>query len=95
MCKLFEGKWVVVSGLFINFDRHHLKNELCARGATVSARLDRRVAMLIAGDAAGRKVAEAEHLGIRIVYENELLTLLGRGNDDQADKAMDHYSLAP
>lgn len=95
MCKLFEGKWVVVTGIFVNFDRHTLRSELRARDAKISPKLDRRVDLLIAGDGAGRKLTEAQHLGIRIVYEDELLTLLGRGNDDQADQAMDHFSLAP
>jgi DNA ligase (NAD+) len=91
----FNGKWVCITGVFKDFDRHTLKTELCSRGATISGMLDRRVAMLIAGDCAGRKLEQAKHYGIRIVYEEELKTLLSRGNDDTPDQTMDEYSLAP
>lgn len=91
----FNGKWVSVTGVFKNFDRHTLMTELCSRGATISAMLDRRVAILIAGDCAGRKLEQAKHYGIRIVYEDELVSLLNRGKDDNPDQTMDEYSLAP
>ena len=86
MDELFAGKWVVISGVLSHFDRHTLKMELCSRGATISAMLDRRVSFLIAGDCPGRKLEQAKHYGIRIIYEDELLTLLNRGVHDQTDQ---------
>lgn len=77
MCKIFEGKWVVVTGIFVSFDRHTLRSELRARDALISHKLDKRVDMLIAGDGAGRKLIEAQHLGIRVIHEDELKMLLG------------------
>lgn len=95
MDNLFDGKWVVVSGVFEKFDRHTLKTELCKRGATVSAMLDRRVSFFIAGDCSGRKLEQAKHYGIRIIREDELVSLFNRGKDDNPDQTMDEYSLAP
>lgn len=86
MDNLFAGKWVVISGVFEQLDRHALKTEMCKRGATVSAMLDRRVSFFLAGDCAGRKLEQAKHYGIRIIYEPELLNLLNRGTHDQADQ---------
>lgn len=86
MDNLFDGKWVVISGVFEKLDRHTIKSEMCRRGATVSAMLDRRVSFFIAGDCAGRKLEQAKHYGIRIIKEDELLNLFNRGSHDQTDQ---------
>lgn len=86
MDNMFNGKWVVISGVFEKLDRHTIKSEMCNRGATVSAMLDRRVSFFIAGDCAGRKLEQAEYYGIRIIREDELLNLLNRGSHDQTDQ---------
>lgn len=88
MGNLFDGKWVVISGVFEKLDRHTLKTELCKRGATVSAMLDRRVSFFIAGDCSGRKLEQAKHYGIRIINEAELLNLLNGDNHDQTDQSV-------
>lgn len=88
MDNMFNGKWVVISGVFEKLDRHTIKSEMCNRGATVSAMLDRRVSFFIAGDCAGRKLEQAKHYGIRIIKEDELLNLLNRGSHDQTDQSV-------
>jgi DNA ligase (NAD+) len=45
-------------------------------GAKVSGSVSRKTTCVVAGDAAGSKLVKAQELGLKIIGEDELITLL-------------------
>lgn len=72
----FTGKTVVLTGSLQNFTRPELTKILQNMGANVSSSVSKKTDMVIVGEDAGSKAQKAKDLGIRMVYEDELLTLL-------------------
>jgi len=70
------GKTVVLTGTFTNMGRSEAKEQLQKLGAKVSGSVSKKTDMVIAGEAAGSKREKAEKLGITILDESELITLL-------------------
>ena len=67
----FAGKTVVLTGSLSQLSRDDAKARLVALGAKVATDL------VIAGEAAGSKLAKAQELGIAVIDEDEMLRLLG------------------
>lgn len=72
----FSGEVIVITGALQNYVRSELAELLEARGAKVSGSVSKNTTMLIAGENAGSKYDEARELGVRIVTEETLITLL-------------------
>ncbi|MEB8477696.1 NAD-dependent DNA ligase LigA [Cronobacter malonaticus] len=73
----FAGKTVVLTGTLSQMSRNDAKARLAALGAKVSGSVSKKTDLLIAGEAAGSKLAKAQELGIEIIDEAEMLRLLG------------------
>lgn len=74
----FAGKTVVITGSFEAFGRNELKAKLEALGAKVTGSVSKKTDLVVAGEAAGSKLAKARELGIDVLEdEAELLRLLG------------------
>lgn len=72
------GKSVVVSGVFQNFSRDGIKQEVEKHGGKVSGSISSKTDLLVAGDKMGpAKKAKAEKLGVRIVSEDEFIEMIG------------------
>ncbi len=56
--------------------RGEVKDKLLAAGAKVSGSVSAKTDFLLAGDKAGSKLSKAEKLGVRVIDEAEMLTLL-------------------
>lgn len=84
MAHYFNGKYVVVTGVFDWYTRYTLMQALRKAGAKTATKLDKRIDFLIAGTAPGRRLEEAKHLGVRVVYEPELVYLLGKTDHDSS-----------
>ncbi|GKX58418.1 NAD-dependent DNA ligase LigA [Leminorella grimontii] len=73
----FAGKTVVLTGSLSQMSRDDAKARLIALGAKVSGSVSKKTDMVIAGEAAGSKLAKAQELDIPIIDEAEMLRLLG------------------
>ncbi|ELY6301050.1 NAD-dependent DNA ligase LigA [Cronobacter sakazakii] len=73
----FAGKTVVMTGTLSQMSRDDAKARLAALGAKVSGSVSKKTDLLIAGEAAGSKLAKAQELGIEVIDEAEMLRLLG------------------
>jgi len=74
----FAGKTVVITGSFASFSRDELTRKLQALGAKVTGSVSKKTDLVIAGEAAGSKLAKAQELGIAVLDdEAELLRQLG------------------
>ncbi|QGN39078.1 NAD-dependent DNA ligase LigA [Klebsiella oxytoca] len=73
----FAGKTVVLTGSLSQLSRDDAKARLVALGAKVAGSVSKKTDLVIAGEAAGSKLAKAQALGIAVIDEEEMLRLLG------------------
>ena len=73
----FAGKTIVLTGSLSQFSRDDAKAQLVALGAKVAGSVSKKTDLVIAGEAAGSKLAKAQELGIAVIDEDEMLRLLG------------------
>ncbi|MDC9594118.1 NAD-dependent DNA ligase LigA [Xenorhabdus sp. IM139775] len=73
----FAGKTVVLTGSLSRLSRDEAKDKLTASGAKVTGSVSKKTDLVIAGEAAGSKLAKATELGIPVIDEEEMLRLLG------------------
>lgn len=78
----FYGKTFVITGTLDAFSRDEAGSKILALGGKVTGSVSKKTDILLAGSAAGSKLAKAETLGVQIMSENEFITLL-------ADKKME------
>ncbi|HBM7343862.1 TPA: NAD-dependent DNA ligase LigA [Klebsiella oxytoca] len=73
----FAGKTIVLTGSLSQLSRDDAKAQLVALGAKVAGSVSKKTDLVIAGEAAGSKLAKAQELGISVIDEDEMLRLLG------------------
>ncbi|MFZ4429939.1 MAG: NAD-dependent DNA ligase LigA [Phycisphaerales bacterium] len=73
---VFTGKTVVLTGTLASYEREALSRLLESLGAKMSGSVSSKTALVIAGDAAGSKLAKAQDLGIEVWDEPKLLEAL-------------------
>lgn len=73
----FAGKTVVLTGSLSQLSRDDAKAQLVALGAKVAGSVSKKTDLVIAGEAAGSKLAKAQELGIMVIDEAEMVRLLG------------------
>lgn len=71
-----QGKTIVLTGSLTQFSRDDAKQALQDLGAKVAGSVSAKTDLVIAGAAAGSKLAKAEQLGIPVWGEDELAQLL-------------------
>jgi len=71
-----DGQTWVITGALDSMARDEAKAKLQALGAKVSGSISAKTTALLAGDKAGSKLTKAEKLGVKIVAEEEFLTML-------------------
>ena len=74
-----EGKTYVLTGTLIRMDRNETKQALQALGAKVSGSVSKKTDYVVAGESAGSKLTKAQELGIAVLTEDELLSILEQG----------------
>ena len=72
----FSSKLIVITGSFSTIARSQLKEELIRVGARVSSSVSSKTDYLVVGDKPGSKLSKANELGIQILEEAEVLSLL-------------------
>lgn len=73
----FSGKTVVLTGSLSLMSRDDAKARLTELGAKVAGSVSKKTDLVIAGEAAGSKLAKAQELGIAVIDEAEMIRLLG------------------
>ncbi|MEA3276277.1 MAG: NAD-dependent DNA ligase LigA [Pseudomonadota bacterium] len=73
----FVGKTIVITGT-LSRPRERIKEELQALGAKVTVSISKKTDYLLAGEDPGSKLDKARALGVRVLSEEELATLLDR-----------------
>ena len=72
------GKTFVLTGTLEQFTRDEAKAMIEAQGGKVSGSVSKKTGYVVAGEAAGSKLRKAQELGIPVLSESDLLTMLGR-----------------
>ena len=70
------GKTIVLTGT-LSMPRDEAKARLQALGAKVAGSVSKKTSLVVAGEDAGSKLAKAQELGIEVIDEAGLLSLLG------------------
>ena len=69
----FAGKSVVVTGTLPTLSRAQAEDLIRAAGGTAASSVSKKTAFVVAGEAAGSKLAKAQTLGIEVIDEAELI----------------------
>ena len=72
----FMGKTVVATGSLKNYSRSEIKDKLESLGAKVSGSVSKKTDYVIAGEAAGSKLAKAQEIGVKVLSEEEFEEIL-------------------
>ncbi|MEE3395025.1 MAG: BRCT domain-containing protein [Candidatus Onthomonas sp.] len=70
------GKTFVLTGTLTRYSRSEAKKLLEAQGAKVAGSVSKKTGYVIAGEAAGSKLAKARELGIPVLTEEDLGAIL-------------------
>jgi DNA ligase (NAD+) len=73
--QIFAGKVFVITGTLPNMDRKAAASLIESYGGKVSGSVSKKTDYLVAGEAAGSKLAKAQELGTEIIDEEGLLAL--------------------
>ena len=71
------GKGLVLTGTLPNLKRHEAAACIEAAGGKVIGTVSKKTDYVVAGEAAGSKLAKAEKLSVPVIDESELLRLCG------------------
>ena len=71
-----KGQTWVLTGTLNQLNRNDAKAQLQALGAKVAGSVSKNTDYLVAGEAAGSKLAKAQELGVKVIDEDGLLALL-------------------
>ena len=74
--KLLSGKTFVITGTLPSLSRDQAKDLLEAAGAKVAGSVSKKTDYLLAGEDAGSKLTKAQALGVVVLSEADMLTLL-------------------
>lgn len=73
----FAHKVVVLTGSLSTMTRDEAKAKIESLGGTVTGSVSKKTDILVAGEAAGSKLTKATELGIKIINEEEFVSLIG------------------
>ncbi len=76
----FAGESVVLTGTLSSMPRSRAQQEIEARGGICQSAVTSKTTLVVAGEAAGSKLAKAQKLGVKIVGEEEFLRMLGQAD---------------
>ena len=81
-----EGMTIVVSGTFA-LSRDEMKSLIAAHGGKAASGVSGKTSFLLAGEKPGpEKVKKAEELGVRIMSEEEFMSLIGSGKNEETEE---------
>ena len=75
--KPLAGKTFVITGTLPTLGRDQAKERIEAAGGKVAGSVSKKTSFLLAGDEAGSKLDKARELGVTVIDESALMSLLG------------------
>lgn len=72
-----KGMTVVLTGTLSGLTRDEAKEMVRGAGGSVSSSVSKETSLVVAGEKAGSKLANAEKLGVKVLTEEEFLKLVG------------------
>lgn len=78
---VLDGMSVVVTGTLEGFSREQAEAAIVAAGGKVASSVSRKTSAVVAGSAAGSKLAKAQQLGVPVLDEAGFVALLARGRE--------------
>jgi DNA ligase (NAD+) len=72
----FSGKTVVLTGTLQNMSRKEAQTAIEERGGKVSGSVSAKTDIVVAGESAGSKLKKAEELNLKVMTEEEFISLL-------------------
>ena len=72
----WKGQTFVITGTLSSMTRREAEGKVKALGATTTSSVSRKTNWLVAGESAGNKLASAERLGVPVLDEYKLLSML-------------------
>lgn len=72
----FEGQLFVFTGTLNSIGRSEAQQEVRKRGGDISSSVSKNTTYVVAGDSAGSKLNKAEDLGVKIISEEDFLSML-------------------
>ncbi|SPD72572.1 DNA ligase [uncultured Desulfobacterium sp.] len=75
-----SGKSFIITGTLSSMERSAAKELIVKKGGRFVTSLSSKTDFLVAGDSPGSKLEKARLLGVKIIDENEFLSLVGEGN---------------
>ncbi|MBE5807973.1 MAG: NAD-dependent DNA ligase LigA [Clostridiales bacterium] len=72
----FEGMTVVVTGTLSGMTRAEAEEAIRRNGGRAAGSVSKKTALVVAGEAAGSKLAKAQVLGVRVIGEEEFVELI-------------------
>lgn len=76
--EVLTGKAIVISGTFIRFSRDEYKKMIEQHGGKIAGSVSSKTTFILAGANMGpEKLKKAESLGVKIISENEFITMIG------------------
>ena len=73
----FEGLTFVLTGTLPTMSRDEASKLIKSKGGKVSGSVSKKTSYVVAGEAAGSKLTNAQNLGVPIIDEDELLRMVG------------------
>ncbi len=73
------GKAIVVTGTLSTMSRDEAHARIVAHGGRVASSVSKKTDYLVAGEAAGSKLAKAQELGVKVITEDDLLAMTREG----------------
>jgi len=73
----FEGLTFVLTGTLPTLSRDEASKLIKSKGGKVSGSVSKKTSYVVAGEAAGSKLTNAQNLGVPIIDEDELLRMVG------------------
>jgi DNA ligase (NAD+) len=78
---VLDGLSIVVTGTLEGFTREKAESAIVAAGGKVASSVSKKTFAVVAGSAAGSKLARAQQLGVPVLDEAGFIDLLARGRD--------------
>ncbi len=80
--KPLDGLTIVVTGTLENFDRSGIAEFITANGGKCTGSVSKKTSYLVAGANAGSKLDKARTLGVPVITEEELMTLVSNSPEE-------------
>lgn len=82
---LLQDKRFVITGSLPTLSRKEAQTLIENNGGKVSGSVSKKTDYLLAGENAGSKLTKANDLGIKVIDENDLMIMIGGGNDEETN----------